>query len=114
MISPANGTRIWLACGITDMRRGFGTLWRRGSGRSWRRILSAGRSSYFADGGATGSSSWDGDGMGLFLKRLEPGRFVWPRAVDGAVPLSATQLSMRLEGIDWRHPQRRWRPQKST
>jgi len=31
---------------------------------------------------------------------------VWPRAEDGAVLLSRAQLSMLLEGIDWRRPER--------
>jgi len=54
---------------------------------------------------------WDGDGLCLFAKRLERGRFVWPRAEQGMVVLSRAQLSMLLEGIDWRKPQRTWRPE---
>jgi len=49
---------------------------------------------------------WDGDGLCLFAKRLERGRFVWPRAEEGVVILSRAQLSMLLEGIDWRMPRR--------
>lgn len=55
--------------------------------------------------------SWDGQGLCLFAKRLERGRFVWPQAKDGAVSLTAAQLSMLLEGIDWRMPVRTWRPE---
>ena len=47
---------------------------------------------------------WSGDGMNLYAKRLESGRFVWPQAMSGIVRLTAAQLSMLLEGIDWRHP----------
>ena len=54
---------------------------------------------------------WSGDGMNLFAKRLERGRFVWPQAQSGTVSLSAAQVSMLLEGIDWRRPQRTWRPE---
>jgi transposase len=54
---------------------------------------------------------WDGDGLCLYAKRLERGRFVWPRAMDGTVHLSAAQLSMLLEGIDWRRPLRTEAPQ---
>ena len=53
---------------------------------------------------------WDQQGGCLFYKRLERGRFVWPRAKEGKVSLSASQLSMLLEGIDWRMPQKTWRP----
>ncbi|WP_367620040.1 IS66 family insertion sequence element accessory protein TnpB [Burkholderia sp. AU45388] len=49
-------------------------------------------------------------GMNLYAKRLERGRFVWPQADSGTVHLSAAQLSMLLEGIDWRHPERTWQP----
>jgi transposase len=47
----------------------------------------------------------------LFAKRLEHGRFVWPQASDGTVSLSRAQLSMLLEGIDWRRPVRTAEPQ---
>ena len=53
---------------------------------------------------------WDGDGLCLFAKRLERGRCVWPHATSGAVSLTGAQLSMLLEGIDWRHIERRWTP----
>ena len=49
---------------------------------------------------------FDGDGLRLFAKRLERGRFIWPQATSGTVSLTAAQLSMLLEGIDWRHPVR--------
>ena len=54
---------------------------------------------------------FDGDGLCLFAKRLERGRFIWPQAVDGTVSLSPAQLSMLLEGIDWRRPVRTQVPQ---
>jgi transposase len=49
---------------------------------------------------------FDGDGLCLLQKRLERGRFVWPQASSGTVSLSRAQLSMLLEGIDWRAPLR--------
>ena len=54
---------------------------------------------------------WDGDGLCLFAKRLERGRFIWPQAMEGTVCLTRAQLSMLLEGIDWRRPQRTWTPE---
>ena len=53
---------------------------------------------------------WDQQGAGLFSKRLEKGRFVWPAAKDGKINVSGAQLSMLLEGIDWRMPKKTWRP----
>jgi transposase len=54
---------------------------------------------------------FDGDGLCLLAKRLERGRFVWPQAINGSVSLSAAQLSMLLEGIDWRRPVKTWSPE---
>jgi transposase len=47
-------------------------------------------------------------------KRLERGRFIWPQATSGTVSLSRAQLSMLLEGIDWRRPERTWQPQMAV
>jgi transposase len=54
---------------------------------------------------------WDGQGLCLYAKRLERGKFVWPSARDGVVSLTPAQLSMLFEGIDWRMPARSWRPE---
>jgi transposase len=54
---------------------------------------------------------WDTQGLVLYAKRLERGRFVWPAAKDGVVSLTPAMLSMLLEGIDWRTPVRTWRPE---
>jgi transposase len=58
----------------------------------------------------------DGQGLCLYAKRLERGRFIWPSTVarDGAevaVTITPAQLGYLLEGIDWRLPQHTWRPQ---
>jgi transposase len=44
---------------------------------------------------------WDGSGVCLFAKRLESGRFRWPRIEDGMMRLSAAQLAALVEGLDW-------------
>jgi len=44
--------------------------------------------------------------MSFLYKRLNDAKFVWPQMRDGKVCLSVAQLSMLLEGIDWRHPKR--------
>jgi transposase len=52
----------------------------------------------------------DGVGMSLYAKKLEKGRFLWPSPADGAVGISASQLSYKLDGTDWRNPRHTWRP----
>jgi len=107
MITLPSGTRIWLAAGATDMRRGFDGL-----AALVQLQLSEDPFSgqLFVFRGRRGDRVkilwWDGDGLCLFAKRLERGRFTWPQATQGAVALTRAQLSMLLEGIDWRHPRR--------
>ncbi len=112
MISLPGGARIWLACGFTDMRKGFDGL----AGIVQLQLNEDPFSGQlFVFRGRRGDRLkllwWDGDGLCLFAKRLERGRFVWPQAMRGAVHLSAAQLSMLLEGIDWRRPQRTHTPE---
>jgi len=107
MITLPSGTRIWLAAGATDMRRGFDGL-----AALVQLQLSEDPFSgqLFVFRGRRGDRVkilwWDGDGLCLFAKRLERGRFTWPQATHGTVALTRAQLSMLLEGIDWRRPQR--------
>lgn len=104
--------RIWLACGITDMRKGFDGLAALVQLQLAEDPFSG---QLFVFRGRRGDRVkllwWDGDGLCLFAKRLEHGRFVWPQAMSGSVHLSTAQLSMLLEGIDWRRPQRMHTPQ---
>ena len=106
------GTRIWIAAGVTDMRRGFDGL-----SAQVQTVLNEQPFSghVFAFRGRRGDIVkllwWDGDGLCLFSKRLERGRFIWPKAESGTVSLSRAQLSMLLEGIDWRRPERTFQPQ---
>lgn len=44
---------------------------------------------------------WDGTGVCLFAKRLEQGRFRWPRIENGVMRLTAAQLAALVEGLDW-------------
>ena len=44
---------------------------------------------------------WDGTGLCLFAKRLEGGRFRWPKIEDGVMRLTPSQLSALIEGLDW-------------
>ena len=120
LIGVPAGTRVWLAAGVTDMRKGFDGL------------AAVVQSQLADDSNGTGGPFsghvfvfrgrrgdkikllwWSGDGLCLFAKRLERGRFVWPNpstVTRGTVHLSTAQLAMLLEGIDWRRPERTWQP----
>ena len=112
MIGLPSGTRVWLVAGHTDMRKGFDGL---------AAVVHTALAENPFDGhvfvfrGRRGDIIkvlwFDGQGLMLLAKRLERGRFVWPQAVDGRVALSSAQLSMLLEGIDWRMPTRTSSPQ---
>jgi len=54
---------------------------------------------------------FDGQGLCLFSERLEKGYFQWPVTDTGRVSLTPAQLSMLLEGIDWRMSVRVRRPE---
>lgn len=115
MIGLPAGTRIWLAAGVTDMRRGMDGLAALVQSALAENPFSG---HVFLFRGRRGDLVkllwWSGDGLCLFVKRLERGRFIWPQAQEGAIHLSAAQLSMLLEGIDWRRPERTWQPQYAT
>jgi transposase len=111
MIPVPSGVRVWLAVGRTDMRRGMNSL-------ALQVQEALGRDPYAGDlfvfRGKRGDLLkilWhDGLGMSLYAKRLEKGRFLWPAPAGGVVALSAAQLAYRLDGIDWRNPQKTWKP----
>ena len=111
MIPVPSGIRVWLATGHTDMRKGFDglavlvqeTLAR--NPHNGHLFVFRGRR-----GGLIKVLWHDGQGLCLFAKRLERGRFVWPRSGNGAVTITPAQLGYLLEGIDWRLPQHTWRP----
>ena len=112
MISLPSHTKIWIAAGVTDLRRGFTGLSALVQTKLEQNPLSGQVFIFRGRRGDLVKLIWfDGDGLCLFAKRLERGRFVWPQAREGSVSLTRAQLSMLLEGIDWRRPERTWDPQ---
>lgn len=111
MIPVPSNIRVWLAAGVTDMRKGFATLAAQAE-QTLKQDPFAGHMFVFRGrrGDLIKVIWWDGQGACLFSKRLEKGRFVWPSPADGKVSVTPAQLAMLLEGIDWRAPQRTWRP----
>lgn len=112
MIALPARTQVWLAAGITDMRKGMDGLAALVQTALTENPFSGHVFVFRGRRGDLVKLLWfDGDGLCLFAKRLERGRFVWPQADSGSVSLSAAQLSMLLEGIDWRRPTRTWTPE---
>ncbi len=111
MIGLPAGTRIWIAAGITDMRCGFQGLAAKVETALAEDPFSGHVFVFRGRRGDIIKLLWSsGDGLCLLCKRLERGRFIWPQATEGAICLSQAQLSMLLEGIDWRRPERTWQP----
>lgn len=113
MMMQPSGVRVHLAIGYTDMRKGLDGL-----AMLVQSVLKQDPFSghLFAFRGRKANLVkvlyWDGTGLCLFSKRLEEGRFEWPTSdqAGDTVSLTSVQLSMLIEGIDWRVPERRWRP----
>lgn len=105
MIGLPAGTKIWLAAGVTDMRKGFNGLSAQVQSVLHENPFSG---QLFVFRGRRGDRVkvlwWDGQGLCMYYKCMEEGKFVWPRAENGVVHLTPAQLSMLLEGIDWRRP----------
>jgi transposase len=112
MIGLPAGTRIWIVAGVTDMRRGFVGLSGMVQTALQENPFSGNVYIFRGRRGDLIKVLWfDDDGLCLFAKRLERGRFIWPQVTNGTVSLTPAQLSMLLEGIDWRRPVRTQTPQ---
>jgi transposase len=99
----ASNTRVYLACRPIDMRKGMYSL-----AAQVKEMLRADPYSghVFVFRGKRGDCvkilHWDGTGLCLYAKRLEQGRFMWPPLIDERLYLTSAQLSLLIEGIDWR------------
>src|SRR5215208_4438843 len=99
MIGLSSETQVWLASGATDMRRGFDGLALLVQ-ETLKRDPHCGHLFVFRGkrGGLVKILWHDGQGMCLFAKRLDRGRFVWPRTEGEAVTITPAQLGYLLEG----------------
>lgn len=106
MLIP-NLEKIYLCTGHTDMRKGYSSLSIIASSLlSGQSINSA----VFVFRGRRADRLkvlwWDGQGFCLFYKCFDSGKFIWPQADDKmTLGITKAQLSMLIEGIDWRNPQ---------
>jgi len=91
---------IYVACGYTDMRRnidGLAAFVKQSFGidpMSNTLFLFCGRKR-----DRLKALYWEGDGFVLLYKRLEGGKFQWPRSPEEAKKLTWQQLRWLLEGL---------------
>ena len=100
-VGPA--TRIYLAAGATDMRKGFEGLYGLVRDRLACDPLS-GHVFLFANAQRNRLKLlfWVGSGLWVCAKRLEKGRFRWPAAAgeEAKITLSHEELMLLVGGID--------------
>ena len=103
MFGLGAATRIYLAVGSTDMRKGFEGLYGLIRDQLGLDPLS-GHLCLFCNKGRNRLKVlyWDGSGLWICAKRLEKGRFSWPSDGEHSarVTLSQEELSLLLGGID--------------
>lgn len=112
MFGVGAATRIYLAVGATDMRKGFNGLF----GLVRDRLMCDPMSGHLflfanAERNRLKVIFWDGTGLWVCAKRVEEGRLNWPKSGDaqGKVQLTQEELAMLLSGIDLAQTQpRRW------
>jgi transposase len=115
MIPLGPATRIYLAVGATDLRKGYEGLSDQVRHRFQEDPLS-GHLFVFANRPRTRIKVlyWDGSGLWVCAKRLEQGCFSWPTRAEndtGALRVLTEELTLLLSGIDLEKTRRRewWR-----
>lgn len=105
-LGPA--TRIYLAAEATDMRKGFEGLYGLVRDRLECEPLS-GHIFVFSNAQRNRLKLlfYDGSGLWVCAKRLERGRFRWPKAEGEKILLSHHELTLLLDGIDLAQTRRR-------
>lgn len=59
---------------------------------------------------------WDGTGLVMVSKRLDEGKFRWPKVTEDVMRLSPAQFTTLVEGLDWTRvfPRRARRPTQAS
>ena len=90
MIPTPSGTRVWLAAGVTDMRKGFAALAAQAEATLRQNPFTG---HLFVFRGRRGDLVkviwWDGQGACLFVKRLERGRLAAGHGGQGVADAGA-------------------------
>ena len=96
---------IYIACGHTDMRRSIDGL--ASIVQQEFKLEPCSRNLYIFCGRRSDRIKalyWEGDGFTLLYKRLELGRFQWPRNVSEVRMITKQQLRWLLEGLNVEQP----------
>jgi len=101
MFGMGPATRIYLAAGATDMRKGFEGLYGLVRHQLQLEPLS-GHIFIFSNAHRTRLKLlfWDGSGLWVCAKRLEKGRFRWPEAAAGQTSQGFALISLRDVGVE--------------
>src|ERR1700681_2826573 len=98
MIPVPTGVQVWLATGHTDMRKGFDGLALLVQETLERNPHNGHLFVFRGRRGSLIKVLWhDGQGMCLYAKRLERGRFIWPSQGDGTIAVTSAQLGYLLD-----------------
>lgn len=109
MFAPAHQVKVYIATGITDMRKSINGL----------SILVADQLDLDPLSGHVFAFCnrkrdivkilyWDRNGFCLFMKRLEKDKFQWPETADNVVDIHGYELSWLLDGLTLeQHPAHR-------
>ena len=113
MLSVSSGVKIFLYNGVADLRRGFDGLAAIVEDAMGENPLSGSLYIFLnRRGNRIKALYWDNDGYAIWYKRLERGRFEMPKAegFEGTrLEITASQLSLILEGIELASVRRRRR-----
>lgn len=100
MIEEIRVDHTYIVCGYTDMRLGIDSLIALVQGRY---KLDPFSSSMFMFCGKRADRIkailWDVDGFVLLYKRLEHGKYQWPRGIEEAMELTDQQKRWLMEGL---------------
>ena len=112
MLSLSSSTRIFVAAGATDMRKGFDGLQGVITSRLEQDPLS-GKLFLFVNRRRDKLKIlyWDGDGLAIWYKRLEQGTFQMPTIAEDqkSAEIRSEELTMLLRGVDLHSAKRRKR-----
>lgn len=101
MLSASDATRVYLACGSTDMRKSIDGLAAIVT-HVYAQDLFTGSLFVFCNRGRNKLKilTWDHNGFWLYYRRLERGRFLWPdQPSQESLAISRRQLQWLLDGL---------------